>query len=53
MRRFKVPVLVVGLAAILGLPGLAAAEDSPLLSDALEQARAEGKPVLVDFYTDW
>ena len=55
MRRFKVPVLVFGLAAMAGLlaPALVHAETSPLLSEGFEQAAAQGKPLLVDFYTDW
>ena len=55
MRRFKVPVLVLGMAAMAGLlaPALVQAETSPLLVEGLEQAAAEGKPLLVDFYTDW
>ena len=55
MRRFKVPVLVLGIAVTMGLmaPSLVQAETSPLLQEALAKASAEGKPVLVDFYTDW
>ena len=34
-------------------PSLVQAETNPLLQDALDQASAEGKPILVDFYTDW
>jgi hypothetical protein len=55
MRRFKVPALILGVAVTMGLlaPVLAQAETSPLLSDAIARAAADGKPVLVDFYTDW
>ncbi len=55
MRRFKVSALVLGLAVTAAVlaPAPVRAETSPLLSDALARSAAEGKPVLVDFYTDW
>ena len=45
--------LILGIAAALIAPSLVQAETNPLLQDALAEAAAQGKPVLVDFYTDW
>ena len=46
--------ILMALAALCGLPGLAQTEFRSMTCDeAVAAARAEGKMVFMDFYTDW
>ncbi|MHB8079531.1 MAG: hypothetical protein ACYDIE_09770 [Candidatus Krumholzibacteriia bacterium] len=50
MRRFLVLAAVACTVGLLGAPAARAADD---LAAALTRAAADGKPVLIDFFTDW
>jgi hypothetical protein len=51
MRKLLALAALVGTAGLLGVPPAARAADD--LATALARAAAEGKPVLIDFFTDW
>lgn len=51
MRRFLALAAVACAAGLLGAPPAARAADD--LAAALVRAAADGKPVLIDFFTDW
>ena len=49
MTRITLLLLVLGLS----VAGAAVAGTPPMLQAALQDAAAQGKPALVEFYTDW
>ncbi len=51
MRKLLALAALACTAGLLGAPPAARAADD--LATALARAAADGKPVLIDFFTDW
>jgi hypothetical protein len=49
----KLLLTVLALVALSGLFSLASATEAGTFAKALEQAKAQNKILVIDFYTDW
>src|ERR1700741_1929411 len=53
IRRLFLVVLVVGTSMLSGMPADALTRRLPFDQKAFDEARAAGRPILVEFYTTW